>query len=195
MEERKISEKESLELISRMIQNTQRKMEQGAGTPMLIWGGATVLTTLIVWFLVRSTINYYWNYLWFLIPLFGCIGMLLKKKRFNGPKTFIDKMIIYIWAVLGGTGFVISCLSILNIMWPFPILFVIILIMGIGTVLTGLVAEFKPFVIGGVIGMIIGIIQYLVSTYDLKMLTFALAFIVMMIIPGFILNHRAKKHV
>lgn len=195
MEERKISEKESIELISRMIRNTQRKMEQGAGTPMLIWGLATVVTTLTIWIIIRLTHNYYWNYLWFAIPVIGCIGMLLRKKQPKGVRTYIDKMIAYIWLVLGGTGFILSCLSILNIMWPFPILFVIILIMGMGTVLTGLVTEFKPFIIGGIIGMLLGIIQYLTKNYDVEMLTFAVAFFIMMVVPGFILNYRAKKHV
>ena len=71
MEEKNFSEKESLELISRMIQNTQRRMEQGTGTPMLIWGFATVITTLIVWYMVKSTQNYQWNGLWFMIPALG----------------------------------------------------------------------------------------------------------------------------
>lgn len=195
MEEKKISEKESLELISRMIQNTQRKMERGAGTPMLIWGSATVIATLAVWFALKTTNNPYWNYLWFLIPIIGCLGMLLIKRQPKGVRTYIDKMIAYVWLVLGTTGFLLSCLTILNIMWPLPILLIIILIMGMGTILTGLITEFRPFIWGGIAGMLLGIVQYLVSGYDLKMLLFALAFTVMMIVPGCILNHRAKKHV
>jgi hypothetical protein len=195
MEERRISEQEGLEIISRMIRNTQRKMEQGAGAPMLIWGFATVITTLIVWYMVKSTQNYQWNCLWFLIPVLGTIGMLLMKKPSKGVRTYIDKVIFYIWLVLGCTGLLISCLCIFHIMWSFPILFVIIIIMGMGTILTGLVAGFKPFVVGGILGILIGIAQYIISGYDITMLLFASAFAVMMIIPGFILNYRAQKHV
>jgi len=195
MEEKNFSEKESLELISRMIQNTQRKMEQGAGTPMLIWGFATVITTLIVWYMVKSTQNYQWNFLWFLIPVLGTIGMFLMKKPSKGVRTYIDKVIFYIWLVLGCTGLLISCLCILHVMWSFPILFVIIVIMGMGTILTGLVAGFKPFIIGGILGILVGIAQYIISGYDITMLLFVSAFVVMMIIPGFILNYRARKYV
>ncbi|MDR0430440.1 MAG: hypothetical protein LBH58_08205 [Tannerellaceae bacterium] len=195
MEEQKFTEKESLELISRMIQNTQRKMEKGAGTPMLIWGSATVITTIIVWLIVRTTYNSYWNFLWFLIPVFGCIGMLLRKKQSRGIRTYVDKVIRSIWLVLGITGFTLSCLSILNVMWHLPILFIIILIMGMGTVLTGLIAEFKPMLFGGIVGMLLGAVQYLVPNYDAKMLIFAAIFIIMMIIPGYILNQRAQNHV
>lgn len=195
MEEKKISEQESLELISRMIRNTQRKMEQGAGTPMLIWGGSTIVTTLIVWITVRQTLNYNWNFLWFLIPVIGSLGTVLMQKRPKGVRTYIDKMVGYTWLVLGVTGFVISCLSMLSAMWPFPILFFILVIMGMGTVLTGLITEFRPFVAGGIAGMVLGVGHYFSTGYDLKMLTFAIAFVVMMIIPGFILNYRAKRDV
>jgi hypothetical protein len=194
MEDKKINEQESLELISQMIRNTQRKMEQGSGAPMIIWGSATMITTVIIWIVLRVTHEPNWNYLWFLIPVVGGVGMLARKKRPKGLRTYLNRVIYYIWLVLGGTGFILSCLSILRIMWPLPILFIIILIMGMGTILTGLVSEFKPFIIGGIIGMLLSIVQYLSPDYDTKMLTFAAAFFIMMIIPGFILNRRAKRH-
>ena len=195
MEDKKISEKESLELISLMIQKTQRKMEKGMGTPMLIWGGATILTTLIVWIVIHMTSNYHTHYLWFLIPVIGGIGTWLTQKPSKGVRTYIDKTIAYIWLVLGTTGFIISTLAILNLFGHLPILFIIVTLMGMGAILTGLVAEFRPFIIGGILGTALGITLNIVRTFDAQMLIFVTAFIIMMIIPGFILNHRAKKHV
>ena len=193
MQEKPLNEKESLEIITRMIQNTQKKMERGAGGPFLIWGYATVITTLTVWIVIKLTLNYQFNYLWFMIPVLGGLFMLFRKKQPKGVRTYIDKVITYIWIVLGGTGFLLSMLSILSVMWHFPILFVIIIIMGMGSVLTGLVIDFKPVVTGGVIGLLLCIPHQLINNYDVKMLTFVLAFIVMYIIPGHIINHRAKK--
>ena len=195
MEEKKISEKESLELISLMIQKTQRKMEKGMGTPMLIWGGSTVVVTLIVWITIRMTLNYHMHSLWFLIPIIGGIGTWLTKKPSKGVRTYIDKTIAYIWLVLGTTGFIISTLTILNIFDHLPILFIIVTLMGMGAILTGLVAELRPFIIGGILGTILGITSNFVRTFDAQILIFAAAFIIMMIIPGFILNHRARKYV
>ena len=176
-----------------MIQNTQHRLERHTGMPMLIWGYATAITTLLVWWAVSNTGDYRMQFLWFLIPLTGNIGMLLLKKKPTGVRTYVDRVVVYIWLVLGLTGFLLSCLSILSVMWKLPILFIIILIMGIGTILTGLVVQFRPMVIGGVVAMGIGVAHYLLPGLDIKMLTFALAFVVMMIIPGHILNHRAKK--
>jgi hypothetical protein len=50
MEERQLNEKESLELIARMIQNTQRKMEKGNGMPFLVWGYTTIVVSLLIWY-------------------------------------------------------------------------------------------------------------------------------------------------
>lgn len=193
LKDKSLNEKESLELITRMIRNTQHRLERYTGIPMLIWGYATVITTLLVWWAVSYTGDYRMQFLWFLIPITGGIGMLLLKKKPAGVRTYVDRVVVYIWLVLGLTGFLLSCLSILSVMWKLPVLFIIILIMGIGTILTGLVVQFRPMVIGGVVAMGIGVAHYLLPGWDIKMLTFALAFVVMMIIPGHILNHRAKK--
>ena len=42
MEERKLDARESMELISRMIQNTRNRLENHAGRPFLVWGYTTV---------------------------------------------------------------------------------------------------------------------------------------------------------
>lgn len=63
MEERKLNEKESLELIAQMIQNTKNRLETNCGMPFLFWGYTTLFVSLLIWFLVVTTRNYYWQYL------------------------------------------------------------------------------------------------------------------------------------
>jgi hypothetical protein len=193
MQDRPLNEQESLALIAKMIQNTQHRLERNAGLSRLVWGYITVITTIAVWIAFRLSDNYYWNYLWFLIPVTGIPYLLLRKRQPKEVRTYVDKVISYIWIVLGSTGFLLSVLSIFSVMWSFPILFIIILIMGMGSILTGLVTEFKAAIICGIIAMVIGAINYLTNAFDIKMLTFALAFIVMDVIPGHIVNYRAKK--
>ncbi len=205
LQEKGLNEKESIDLIARMIRNTQSKLERGAGMPMLIWGYATIIATFSVWFAVTQTSNHSYNWLWFMIPLIGFAGVSLLKKNSGGVKTYMDKIIGYIWLVAGFTGFLISAVSIIgsfisistvptvSSIWTLPILFIIIVIMGMGTVLTGLVAEYKPMIIGGVTGMLIGVVHQIIADYDIRMLTFTLAFFCMCIIPGHMLNNRAKK--
>lgn len=49
MEDRKITEQESLELISQMIQNTRRNLDAGSGNIFLLWGYIGTIATLVVY--------------------------------------------------------------------------------------------------------------------------------------------------
>ena len=71
MNERQISEKESLAIIEEMICRTRRRLDIGAGNQMLLWGyltlGVAVLTTAAIIFLRTP----HANWLWFLLPAIG----------------------------------------------------------------------------------------------------------------------------
>ena len=58
MEEKILSEKESLELISKMISETKNKLERGGGNIFLLWGYLGVCVSLIVYGLLNFTQNY-----------------------------------------------------------------------------------------------------------------------------------------
>lgn len=192
MQDKQLNEKESLELISRMICNTQQKMKEGSGTMFLIWGYATVLITLMVWLLVLITKNPQWQWSWFLLPVSATtLTVIYKRKSDKSPyvSTYIDKVINYIWIVLGITGFLLSVISIIH---NIPILFIIVLIMGIGTTLTGLVTNFRPLVYSGSLGMASSVILSFLS-WKMQLPVFSLIFLFMMILPGHYLNYKANK--
>lgn len=46
MKDKELNEKESLELIARMIRNTRRNLDTGSGNSFLVWGYVGVLVTL-----------------------------------------------------------------------------------------------------------------------------------------------------
>lgn len=60
MEDRKLNEKESLELITQMIRNTRWNLDAGSGNMFLLWGYVCVLLTLVVWAGVGLTQNFAW---------------------------------------------------------------------------------------------------------------------------------------
>ncbi len=187
-----LNEEESMALIAEMIRNTQRKMERGAGTPMLVWGYATVLATLAVWVGVTFTDDYRAQFLWFLIPVIGLTWMLLQRRQPPEVRTYVDKVVSYIWIVMGWSGFIVSCLSFMGVIRT-TILFIITLMMGQGSVLTGLVTRFRPLIIGGIVALLLSVALLYLHTLGPHLLIFALAFVAMGIIPGPILNRRAKK--
>lgn len=193
MEERILNEKESLTLITQMIQNTKSRMEKDCGKPFLFWGYTTVFVSLLVWYMVTTTQNYYWQFLWFLLPAIAGTGTYLStREKHPTVKTYLDKVINYIWIVFGIAGFSVSCLSIF--FWQLPILFIVLLLMGMGTALTGLVLNYKLVTICGTLGAIASISCIWTPGFN-QILVFAPVFIFMMIIPGHALNHKAKQSI
>lgn len=194
MEDKKLTEKESLELISQMICNTRNRMEENNGIPFLIWGYSTVIIALSVWYMVTSTQNYYWQWLWFGIPTLSYLAWFIfnanKKKKGNPHvKTFVDRVIGHVWMVFGITGFLVSMMAIF---YHIPILFIILLTMGMATAITGLIIRFKPVIISGFLGMALSLLCFVVNGTD-SILVFAAAFVLMMVIPGHILNNASRK--
>ena len=74
MEEKKLTERESLELISQMIRSTRENMEVGSGNQFLAWGYFSALLSVLLFVLVTSTGNNVWALGWF--AMFAFWGIL-----------------------------------------------------------------------------------------------------------------------
>lgn len=190
---------DSIELIRRMIDNTRRNVIRRSGVPFLIWGYITAAVSVGVYLGLHLTGSYYWNWLWFAIPLLGWPAMtVFLNKRPKPVTTYIDRVIGYIWTT---TGIVGGLVSILTIIVPFvtteplhiPILFIIILLMGVGTATTGLVAHTPVVTIAGLLSSVVLAPMTLLVRGEGQCLVFAAVFIVMMIIPGHFLNRQSRS--
>ena len=51
MQENKMTEAQSLELITSMINDSRSRLARNSGTPFLIWGYTTVVVSLLVYFM------------------------------------------------------------------------------------------------------------------------------------------------
>ncbi|WP_418981811.1 hypothetical protein [Alistipes sp.] len=193
MEERKLDAAESLALIGRMIENTRNRMVRNAGRPYLVWGYTTVVFTLLVWAAVLHFGDPRWNWLWFGLPVTGSLGMYLTRPRDakGSVRTFVDGVIDQVWMVIGLAAFLTATLSMLAVVRP-PMLFLIVLLMSIGTALTGLVTRFIPSIVGGFIGLLLAPVLLAVTRTTPSVLLFIAAFVVMMIVPGHILNYQSN---
>ena len=193
MEDKVLTEKESLDLISQMIRNTRSRLEDNSGIPFLIWGYTTVIVAVIVWSLVTTSGNYLWHWLWFAIPVFGgALWLSHNKKQLNNRSrviTFVDRAISHVWMVFGIASFMISIISFLTYI---PILFIVLLTMGMATAITGLIIRFKPIIFSGFIGILFSPLCVIVRDTS-SILIFAAIFVLMMVIPGHMLNYTAKR--
>jgi len=110
MEDKKITEQESLTLITQMIEATKDHLDSEDGRLWLRSGVFTLVLGTLICALVGFTGQPYWNWLW----LAFAVPVILNKRRRKEPsvKTYLDKAIGTMWQVFGGrvdfcAGFVV----------------------------------------------------------------------------------------
>lgn len=207
MEDRKLTERESLEVITSMITRTKYRLVKGSGNILLMWGYLIVAITALIWVLLVTTGNPAVNWLWFLIWVIGGIAtpIMAKKKRVaSGTKSYTDKLTSQMWSVVGLTGIAstILCLGFLLIggkdSWSMMFAFALIIV-PMAEIMQGLVIKENSLIAGGGIGLLIGLFTICcISAHVALMATwfmplFIIAFAAMMIVPGHILNSKAKR--
>ena len=206
MEKTNLPEAQSLELITSMINDTRNRLARNSGTPFLIWGYTTVVIALLNCVTTYLQLSHYWNFSWFAIPFIGWIGMMLFNKEDKGARNIIDRVISIIWCVL---SVAYLWIFIGSAIYRAPILYYTILLMGVGTLITGLVLRHKTTQCCGIGAMIcslayplftflvlksdIATINILKSWAWVEIAYFAAVFFVMMVIPGHILNRKYNR--
>lgn len=205
MEEKMISEKEGLELIAAMIHNSKKRMELGSGNVLLAWGYVTTLVALAVGvgYAITHNINWYW--LWFAVPVVGFpLHLILARRneRERLVKTAIDRFLNGIWAFTGIFFLVMMAMCLvfgLKGYNAWGTMFLLVLpCCGFATMANGVILQEKSLLVGGLAGMFAGgviLICYLcqIDIFCYDIFAFALCFTLMMIVPGHIINNKAKS--
>ena len=204
MEDRKLSEKESLDIITQMINSSKRNMKVGSGNVLLYWGYFTVLLSVVISSLILCTQNYIWSWGWML--MFAVGPVISYKQRGCEPAvvTYTDKTISKVWQVFGcmfGLTFVL--IAVFCALYGQSVNFILMLPLsllycGLGVSINGIILREKWMIYSPVVAFVL-VIHMLMSMINhdpvtvLWYLYFGLSFVVMMIIPGHILNNKAKK--
>ena len=201
MEERKLNEKESLELIAQMIQNSKKNLQVGRGNQFILWGALGAITSLAVMTMLLLTNSPMWNWLWFAIPVIGWPVMMWQLKKEEKPViTFIDKVMKAVWTTIGSIGMLSILLMAYVAHNTHLIIPCTILLIGIGSAISGAVLDNKRIQswASGTFGfvMIVSLRIAFDETNPIwNHIIFSIAFIGLLVIPGYILNKEAKKHV
>lgn len=205
MEEKKLTEQESISIITEMISRTKDRYI-GDGNIMLMWGWVTIAVTGLVWLMLALTYNGAWNWLWFLIPIVGGIATPIMSKTSEskrGVKTYSDKITSNIWQAVGIIAFAATILCIAfdfagisawSLMFIYPLI-----IVPFAEIVQGLIVREKSLVVWGACGIALGLFttSCLICNITLYaywfMPMFMLAFACMMLIPGYIINRKARR--
>lgn len=207
MEDKKLNEQESLEVITMMINRTKERYMLGDGNIMLMWGYLIIAVTALVWITIALTHNPAANWLWFLIWIIGGTATPIMSKRQQvkqGVKSYSDKIISRMWTMVGLTCTVATaiCVGFMLIgkidVWA--VMFVIgVIIVPVVEFAQGAVLNEKSFIIGDSVGVTFGLatlacmIARIPLEADWFFPMFMAAFGAMMLYPGYVLNHKARK--
>lgn len=204
MEERTLNEKESLALITQMINSSKKNMEIGQGNIMLIYGYFTTILSIVLFALISLTHDFIWSWGWMLMFVIWPIMSYRQRQRPPKVVTYTDKVISKVWQVMGWM-FIVTFLTIGIIEFSFArhIEFILMLPLsliycGIGVSITGIIIQERWMTYTPLIAFIIAIYMLTMLMIGEKATTlwylyFGLSFVFMMIIPGHIVNNKARK--
>ncbi len=202
--ETKFTEKESLALISEMIEQTRNNFQKGAGNITIFWGYLVAFTALLNFALTFVLPGSKSCFVWFLMIPGWIISYFMHKKIDCSAivKTHIDQIINSIWI-----GFGISMVILQFVFWSVAYYFhsymhftmmtsVILIFTGVAQFITGIACRFKPYVYGAFIFWLGSVICFIILphiSYHFLILTVCMLFGYIM--PGYKLNKKAKEHV
>lgn len=193
--------KRSLELIADMVANSRRRLERHIGTPLMVWGSAITATTVVVWGLLSATGNPLWNLLWFAIPAIGWPLDTLTRRRYDAEptaRTWLDGILSGIWQLFGGVAIGLGCvataLPLLDITtMTLPIVPLLILLLGFANGATGILLRNRTVLVIGILTAVpCAAWAFSIAGYDVLLL-FAGVAVLNVIVPGWLLNRRARK--
>ena len=212
MEENKMTEKESLELISQMI-NKAKNSYHDSGIGPILWGSVITLCSLVTYFQIRFQFSLPFDiWLLTLIAIVPQVFIVAKEKNNKKVKTYDNKIMDYVWVSFGISVFLLIFIN-KNIVEQLNPVFqtyidvkgtrpdfnyssftssFFLLLYGIPTIITGSCRGMKPMLYGGVICWICCIIS-VYTKIEWDMLLTAFAALCAWLIPGVILWNRYKK--
>lgn len=206
----------SIEIISQMIAQTRADIDHESGSYFILWGYTTVLVSLFEYtaqVLGLDAVICAWC--WWIIPFVGGIGTLILNRRAargveRRPKSYLDRSIGAVWQVFGlSWGMVL----VAALAYGANILFLTVVLMSMGTVITGKICQHRVLTIAGKLTMVLSLLfplhHILMKEYGTalrdsgsdcfvyllcsEIIIFAVIFTIMMVIPGHILYRRAKR--
>lgn len=180
--------KESLEIISKMMNDTRLSVMHNAVAPLLAWGWASFAVSILVWVALVLTGNYNWNFAWFLIPAIGLPLLRWWKPVERGVETAISSSLVVIWKML---AVLIAVFSVTSFLVSYNVLSVILLLLAIGSFITGELIRYPFLKYSSVPGFVLAASMWWITGLS-QIPVFAAAMLVMMIVPAYRIRHELQ---
>lgn len=199
MEEKKLSEKDSLALINEMIQVAKEDhYENGDG--WLIWGWllfvASILSVVFSYADLRRYIGLVWLSILFLGLIIYVFGHVLSKRR-QRVKTYVQVLLDRL-----GTGFFISLFALVGASYLFNrtgsndqtfVFGYYYILYAFWMFIHGSAIHFRPLIIGAIVNWIAGMAIFFIQDFKYDMMISTVAILVGYLIPGYLLRAAFRK--
>lgn len=203
--ENNFSAENSLRLITETIERSRRTMAKNSGKPMILWGVLVAVTSVIIYFLWSKTGNPIWNLLWFAMSAIGGVGTyIIGRNREKTPATEISRILGKIWMWFGffTTGFYLLLWVVALIRYSahmegivsVDLTLLITMMMGLCGAISGAVMNCKPVTVCSALATALSVVFVLLvpNGAPVQILTFLILGVFALIIPGLILQNKAK---
>ena len=180
---------ESLDIIARMMSQTRRSVLADVYFPFLAWGWPTIGICVAVYLGLVLTGDFVWNYVWLLLPLFGLGGLALRHKKEPRVNTELMISLLRIWRML---ALVLAGFSLTAYIVSFNVLFFVLLMLAIGSYVTGAVIKYSVLRYAAMAGLVIAPVMWFVEGPK-QLLLFAVAILGMMIFPAYKIKQDLKN--
>ncbi|HYG18365.1 MAG TPA: hypothetical protein VD816_05520 [Ohtaekwangia sp.] len=189
METEKLTARESLDIITAMIEKAKGNVQRNAFY-FLLWGWVIVLANLGMYTLLR--VGYERPALVWLITIPAWIYSIYygyRREKSRATTTHFDRISTGLWLSF---GVCIFTLVFFGYKINFQLNPVILLITAVPTFVSGIIIRFKPLMIGGVAFWAFGIVNFLVPM-DLQFLFGAMAIVCGYLVPGYMLKNKEAQ--
>ncbi len=192
MEQQKMTEQQSLQLINEMIGKAKRSYIT-TGAASIVWGLLIILCSLLTW--IQFYTKHFFDFDVWLLVFLAVIPQIYFSVKERQKKKFVghdEQTMTYVWTAFGICIFILSFYNSKfgSINQSSTSLFM--LLYGIPTFITGGVFKFKPMIYGGLICWLLSMVS-MFTNIETDMLFMAACGLFAWLIPGVILWKRYKK--
>lgn len=155
----------------------------------LIWGSATLLTSLLVYILRSALTNYSAAKLWMLVPTLGLVGSVYLIRRSRAHRTLFahhHRSISQSWMIMGPS------IGITTLLIPDP-LPVQLLLVGCAVAINGVILQWRMLKWMGILGIALSVVLQF-TAHPLRDLLFGLFTFTIMGTPGAYLLKGKERH-
>lgn len=210
-EEKKLSEKESLDLITSMITKAKESFHDTGWGPIM-WGTVIVFCSLFTWAKVHFGFSFPFNVWWLtVVAIVPQVLISTRENRNRGARSYNDIAMDYIWIGFGICMFLLSftngaiqadmnkTFSVQGTGFSEPGQFMFnyssalfMILYGLPTFATGGIMRFRPMLLGGIICWVCAVVS-LFTPAKTDLLLMAAAALFAWLIPGILINRKCVQ--